>query len=322
VTAKLPPLSAIRAFEAAARHRSFTRAAEELGMTQAAVSYQIRLLEDRVGTPLFKRLPRQVTLTDAGLRLAPAVTEAFETLRSAFDGVGANVDHRLAVSVLPTIAAHWLVPRLGRFQAAHPQIALQLDTSNDVVDFTRDAFDLAIRSGLGDWPDLEAHPLMGSHFTPVCSPQLLQGRQVAAPADILALPLIGPGDPWWKEWFAAAGLGPVDVSDRPGPTLYTQQFEGMAAMAGQGVALVNPHFFAADIAAGKLVQLFDLVVEAKRGYWLVYPKARRRSPKIRAFRDWVLAEAARDAEAARQGGPRIPTGAERPADPVARPSGG
>ena len=233
MTAKLPPLSAIRAFEAAARHRSFTRAAEELGMTQAAVSYQIRLLEDRVGTPLFKRLPRQVALTDAGLRLAPAVTEAFETLRSAFDGVGANVDHRLAVSVLPTIAAHWLVPRLGRFQAAHPQIALQLDTSNDVVDFTRDAFDLAIRSGLGDWPDLEAHPLMGSHFTPVCSPQLLQGRQVAAPADILALPLIGPGDPWWKEWFAAAGLGPVDVSDRPGPTLYTQQFEGMAAMAGR-----------------------------------------------------------------------------------------
>jgi LysR family glycine cleavage system transcriptional activator len=301
LTARLPPLSAVRAFEAAARHRSFTRAAEELGMTQAAVSYQIRLLEDRLGTPLFRRLPRQVALTEAGLRLAPGVTEAFELLRSAFEGVGAAADHSLAMSVLPTLAAQWLVPRLGRFQAAHPGIAVQVDTSNEVVDFGRDEFDLAIRSGLGEWPGLEVHFLLASHFTPVCSPGLLQGREVAEPADILALPLIGPGDPWWKEWFAAAGLGAVEVSGRPGPTLYTQHFEGMAAVAGQGVALVNPHFFAADIAAGRLVQLFDLVVEAKRGYWLVYPKARRRSPKIRAFRDWILAEAALDRETARAG---------------------
>jgi LysR family glycine cleavage system transcriptional activator len=322
VTTKLPPLAAIRAFEAAARHQSFTRAAAELGMTQAAVSYQIRLLEDRIGAPLFRRLPRQVALTEAGRRLAPAVTQAFEALRSAFEGIGPAVDRRLTMSVLPTFAAHWLVPRLGRFQAAHPQIAVQLDTSNDVVDFSRDEFDLAIRSGLGDWPDLEAHCLLASHFTPVCSPQLLQGREVSTPADILALPLIGPGDPWWKEWFAAAGLGAVDISDRPGHTLPNQQFEGMAAMAGQGVALVNPRFFAADLAAGRLVQLFDLVVEAERSYWLVYPKARRRSPKIRAFRDWILAEAMRDAEVARQGYPRVRAWAGRPADPSQRRAGG
>ena len=321
MTAKLPPLAAIRAFEAAARHQSFTRAAAELGMTQAAVSYQIRLLEDRIGAPLFRRLPRQVALTEAGRRLAPAVTEAFEALRSAFEGIGPAVDKRLTMSVLPTFAAHWLVPRLGRFQAAHPQIAVQLDISNDVVDFSRDEFDLAIRSGLGDWPDLEAHCLLASHFTPVCSPQLLQGGEVSTPADILALPLIGPGDPWWKEWFAAAGLGAVDLSDRPGHTLPNQQFEGMAAMAGQGVALVNPRFFAADLAAGRLVQLFDLVVEAERSYWLVYPKARRRSHKIRAFRDWILAEAACDAEVARQGCPRILAWAGRPADPPQRRAG-
>jgi LysR family glycine cleavage system transcriptional activator len=314
VNAKLPPLAAIRAFEAAARHQSFTRAAEELGMTQAAVSYQIRLLEDRLGAPLFRRLPRQVVLTDAGRQLAPAVTEAFEALRAAFEGVGRTVDNRLSISVIPTVAAQWLVPRLGRFQEAHPGIAVHIEASNDVIDLTRDGFDLAIRSGTGTWPGLEAHLLIGSRFTPVCSPALLQGRDVRTPADVLNLPLIGPGDPWWTEWFAAAGLGAVDVSDRPGPTLHTQHFEGMAAMAGQGVALVNPHFFAADIAAGRLVQLFDLVVEADRSYWLVYPSGRRRSPKIRAFRDWALAEAARDAQASQQATQRGQGRASRGAD--------
>ena len=294
VLSKLPPLSAIRAFEAAARHQSFTRAAEELGMTQAAVSYQIKVLEDRVGTSLFARLPRQVALTEAGGQLAPAITEAFELLHAAFEGVGANVDSVLTMSVLPTIAAHWVVPRLGRFQAAYPQIVVEVDTDQDVVDFTRDGVDLGIRSGLGNWPGLEAHRLLPSHFTPVCSPRLLEGRIMAKPADLLALPLIGPGDSWWGEWFSAAGLPGVSLSDRRGPTLHTQQFEGMAAIAGQGVALVNPYFFADDIAAGRLVQVFDLVLEAQRSYWVVYPKARRRSPKIRAFRDWILEEAARE----------------------------
>jgi LysR family glycine cleavage system transcriptional activator len=287
-------LSAIRAFEAAARHQSFTRAAEELGMTQAAVSYQIKVLEDRLGTQLFARLPRQVALTDAGRQLAPAITEAFELLHAAFEGVGENVNSVLTMSVLPTIAAHWLVPRLGRFQAAHPQIAVEVDTDHSVVDFTRDGVDLGIRSGLGDWPGLEAHRLLPSHFTPVCSPGLLRNRVVSTPADLLQLPLIGSGDPWWGEWFEAAGLPNVDLPDRRGPTLHTQQFEGMAAMAGQGVALVNPYFFAEDLASGRLVQPFDIVVQARRSYWLVYPKARRRSAKTRAFRDWILEEASRE----------------------------
>jgi LysR family glycine cleavage system transcriptional activator len=304
VSPKLPPLNAIRAFEAAARHGSFTRAAEELGMTQAAVSYQIKMLEDRVGTPLFARLPRQVVLTEAGRKLAPGVSEAFGMLAAAFDGVGRNVDTTLSMSVLPTVAAHWLVPRLGRFQAQHPEIVVEIDTSHDVVDFGRDDFDLGIRSGLGDWAGLEAHRLLPSHFTPVCSPALLQGREIAEPADLLSLPLIGPGDPWWGDWFAAAGLGTPDLSERRGPTLHTQQFEAMAAMTGQGVALVNPYFFAAEIAAGRLIQLFDLVVEAKRSYWLVYPKARRRLPKVRAFRDWIMEEAAREARE-REASPRL-----------------
>ncbi|HEY8381744.1 MAG TPA: transcriptional regulator GcvA [Microvirga sp.] len=291
---KLPPLTAVRAFEAASRHLNFTKAAEELGMTQAAVSYQIKMLEDRVGTALFVRLPRQVALTPAGARLAPQVTEAFEMLQAAFAHTGKVVDNVLSLSVLQTIASQWLVPRLGRFQMTHPQFAVQLDASHHMVDFGRDEFDLGIRSGRGDWPGLEAHLLLPSHFTPLCSPSLLQDVEIRSPADILKLPLLGPQDPWWPQWFEEAGVGPVDLSDRPDNSLRTQQFEGMAAMAGQGVALVNPFFFAADLAAGRLVQIFDLVVKADRDYWLVYPTSRRRSPKIRAFCEWILDEASRD----------------------------
>lgn len=292
--AKLPPMSAVRAFEAAARHQSFTRAAEELGMTQAAVSYQIKALEDRVGVPLFVRKPRSVALTPAGQRLAPAVSEAFDLLRKAFGAASRTVDTVLSLSVLPTIASHWLVPRLGRFQIAHPQFAVQLDASLTVVDFSQGEFDLAIRSGTGEWPDLDAHYFLPSHFTPMCSPGLLEGFALTGPADILKLPILSPSDPWWPTWFRAAGAGDIDLSDRLDHTFGTQTFEGMAAIAGQGVALLNPFFFAGDLAAGRLVQIFDLVVTADRSYWLVHPKSRR-APKIQAFVEWALEEARRDA---------------------------
>jgi LysR family glycine cleavage system transcriptional activator len=293
---RLPPLSAIRVFEAAARHQSFTRAAEELGMTQAAVSYQVKLLEERIGAQLFTRLPRRVTLTDVGRRLAPSVSDAFEILKAAFAALGNAVDNVLSLTVLPTIAAHWLVPRLGRFQLAHPRLAVQLDTSVHVSDLLRGDYDIGIRSGLGDWPGLEAHYLFPSRFTPLCSPALAKAAEIRSPADILKLPLIGPSDRWWTEWFAAAGLGEVDLSDRPDNSLGSQQFEGMAATAGLGVAMLNPFFFAEELASGRLVQLFDLVLEDERGYWLVYAKARRRQSKIQAFRDWAVGEAARDTE--------------------------
>jgi LysR family transcriptional regulator, glycine cleavage system transcriptional activator len=289
---RLPPLSAIRAFEAAARHQSFTRAARELGMTQAAVSYQIRLLEDRVGTPLFLRFPRHVELTSAGRQLATPVTEALEGLEAAFQSFDRTAGGVLSLSVLPTIAAYWLVPRLAGFRQANPDLAVRLDTSNDVIDFHSEDADMAIRSGLGTWPGLEAHRLLPSRFTPVLSPILLNGRRLMDPAELLDLPLLGPTDPWWQQWFEAAGLGLVDLSNRPDDALGTQQFEGLAAMAGQGVALVNPAFFQAEIQSGRLVQPFSLVVEAQRSYWLVYPRAKRRLTKIKAFRDWVLAEAA------------------------------
>ncbi len=289
-------MSAVRVFEAAARHQSFTRAAEELGMTQAAVSYQIKMLEDRIGAPLFVRLPRQVTLTAKGRQLAPAVTEAFEALRAAFAGVEETVQTILSLTTLTTFAANWLIPRLGRFQQLHPDIAVRIEVSGQVVDFAQSEFDIAIRSGNGDWPGLEAHLLFPNLFTPVCSPDLIRGVEIKDPADILNFPIISPGDPWWRDWFEAAGVKNVDLSRHPDNSLGVQQFEGMAAMAGQGFALINPYFFPGDLAAGRLVQPFDLLATSERGYWLVYPKARRRSHKIEAFRDWVLNEVARDAE--------------------------
>jgi LysR family glycine cleavage system transcriptional activator len=289
-------MSAVRVFEAAARHQSFTRAAEELGMTQAAVSYQIKMLEDRIGAPLFNRLPRQVTLTAKGRQLAPAVTEAFETLRNAFAGVEAMVQSVLSISTLTTFASNWLVPRLGRFQQLHPNIAVQINVSGQVVEFGQTDFDLAIRSGNGDWPGVEAHLLFPNLFTPVCSPELIRGVTLKEPSDILRFPIISPNDPWWQDWFLAAGVQDFDPSQRPDNYLGAQQFEGMAAMAGQGFALINPYFFPGDLATGRLVQPFDLLATSERGYWLVYPKARRRSAKIEAFRDWVLSEVAGDAE--------------------------
>lgn len=293
---KLPPMSAVRVFEAAARHQSFTRAAEELGMTQAAVSYQIKILEDRVGAPLFIRLPRQVTLTAKGKKLAPAVTEAFEALRNAFVDVEEVVQSSLSITTLSTFASNWLVPRLGRFRQLHPNIAVQISVSTEMVEFAQSEFDIGIRSGTGDWPGLETHCLFPNQFIPVCSPELLQGVELREPLDILKLPLISPSDPWWQDWFAAAGVKNADLSRHPDNSLGVQQFEGMAAIAGQGVALINPFFFPDDLASGRLVKPFDLLATTDRSYWLVYPKARRRSAKVEAFRDWVLSEVAGDSE--------------------------
>jgi LysR family glycine cleavage system transcriptional activator len=162
MTIPLPPLAAIRCFEAAARHQSFTRAAEELGMTQAAVSYQIKLLEDRVGGPLFIRGTRGVTLTEMGRQLAPSITEAFAQLRGAFSLLRETAENVLNITALETFTTNWLVPRLGSFQVAHPEIAVRLDASGRIVDFTREEFDVGIRSGDGKWPGLVSHGLLSA----------------------------------------------------------------------------------------------------------------------------------------------------------------
>jgi LysR family transcriptional regulator, glycine cleavage system transcriptional activator len=290
---QLPPLAAVRAFEAAARHGSFTKAANELGMTQAAVSYQIKVLEDRIGAPLFLRKPRQIALTDVGQRLAPAVSDAFELLSAAYAAARTGARGTLVISTLATFAANWLARRLGSFQIAHPSLAVRLETADHMVDFSREEVDIGIRSGDGNWPGLAIHRLFNADFTPMLSPKLLASDgPVETPADLLSLPLLDPGDPWWAHWFAAANVPVESLESRPGASLGAQTYEGNAAIAGRGVAILTPAFFADELADGRLVRPFDLVCTDGHAYWLVYPETRRNAPKIAVFRDWILAELA------------------------------
>jgi len=291
--APLPPLQAVRVFEAVARHLSFTKAAKELGMTQAAVSYQVKLLEERIGAPLFLRRPRQIELTEPGQRLAPAVSEAFAILGQAYAAARGGADGLLCVTTVLTFASNWLAQHLGAFQIAHPALAVRLDTSSRLTDFAREDVDIAIRSGGGKWPGLEAHKLLDADFTPMLSPKLAASiGGVKDPADLLRLPILDPGDIWWAQWFEAAGVRSHDLARRPGSSMGAQAYEANAAMAGHGVAILTRALFKAEIADGRLVQPFDLVGDDGHAYWLVYPTARRNVPKIRAFRDWILAEIA------------------------------
>jgi LysR family glycine cleavage system transcriptional activator len=289
--AQLPPLAAIRVFEAAARHLSFTEAAAELGMTQAAVSYQIKVLEERAGTPLFLRQPRRVALTEAGQKLAPAVSRAFALIGEAYASVRGGADGVLTVSTLLTFASNWLAQHLGLFQLAHPALAVRVDTSNRVVDFAREDIDVAIRSGGGNWPGMETHMLFRADFTPVLSPKLAASiGGVKEPADLLKLPILDPGDIWWKQWFEAAGVDADELANRPGTSMGAQAYEANAAIAGQGVAIVTRALFKVELGDGRLIQPFDLVGDDGHAYWLVYPTGRRNVPKIRVFREWILAE--------------------------------
>ncbi len=293
---QIPPLAAIRVFEAAARHLSFTRAAEELGMTQAAVSYQIRVLEEKLGAKLFLRQPRELALTRLGARLASPTTEAFELLRKTFappEGAPAT----LAISSVTSLAANWLSQRLGRFQIEHPGLAVRLGSTDSVIDFQREDFDVAIRFGKGVWPGLEAYKLLDFDFSPMLAPQLM--ADVTQPADLLRLPLIHSNDPNWGCWMSAAGVDYPRLVPIPGIALGTQINEGRAAIAGQGVALLTPRFFRFELATGTLVQPFSNVATNGSAYWLVHPEGYRTRPAIRQFRRFLLDEIAKeDAEMA------------------------
>jgi LysR family glycine cleavage system transcriptional activator len=289
---RLPPLSAVKVFEAAARHENFTRAAAELGMTQAAVSYQIRLLEDRLGISLFLRSNRRVTLSEAGRRAAPLVTRAFDTLADAFGSVLAEDENVLAISTTQTFASNWIAPRLGAFQLARPELAVRLHTENRVIDFAREEIDVAIRSsaGPGEWPGLKAHFMFRLHSTPMSTPDFRDLQGIAIPQDMLRVPRLTPDDIWWTAWLREAGLPVPDEGATAGIRFDAQAMEGQAALSGAGVAMMTPLFWRAELASGRLVQLFEPVSVSETAYWLVYPEHRRNQAKIRAFRDWILAE--------------------------------
>jgi LysR family transcriptional regulator, glycine cleavage system transcriptional activator len=288
---RLPPLSAVRVFESAARHENFTQAGAELGMTQAAVSYQIRLLEERLGLPLFARARGRVTLTEAGRRIAPLVGSAFETLEEAFSGLVADDQGLLSVSTAQTFATTWLAPRVGAFQVKHADLAVRLSTDNRLVDFSAGEFHAAVRIGRGGWPGLKCHFLFRLAFSPICSAELARRHRLERPEQLLHLPRLSPADDWWSEWFARAGVALPDGGQSGGLVLDNQVIEANAAFAGAGVAMMTPMFWRGELESGRLVQPFPLVHVTDRSHWLVYPEARRTQPKIVALRDWLLAEA-------------------------------
>lgn len=287
----LPPLAAIRAFEAAARQGSFTAAGAELGMTQAAVSYQIKVLEDRTGLPLFRRKARGVTLTADGARLAERAGEAFEILRQAFAEMQRARDETLVISVLPTMAQQVLAPRLGSFQIAHPAITTRVEVESRVVDLVAGEATVAIRAGRGGWPGLAAHLLLPGSYAPMISPAFVAryGRP-ERPADLLVLPRIDEADEGWAGWFRAAGVDPPGTEARGGTLFGTQSLTARAAIAGHGACLLNPRLFRDELARGDLIQPFDTLWTEEFSMYLVYPERRRNVPAIRAFRDWILAE--------------------------------
>ena len=292
MSSRLPPLAAIRAFEAAARLLSFTRAAEELAMTQAAVSYQIKVLEERVGSPLFVRRPRQVELTETGHILAKSAMDAFRILADGYETARAGGLGTLSISTIPTFAANWLALHLVSFQMAHPGIAVRLDTSDRIVDLTAENVDIAIRSAVrGEWPGLVSHKFLPAKFAPMLSPSLAKTIDIRAPADLLKLPLIDARDPWWQMWFTAAGVDAREnLAARPHNELGSQAYIGRAAVAGHGVAILTRAMFKMELDSGSLVQPFKLIANDDYAFWLVYPESRRNVPKIRAFRDWILEE--------------------------------
>ncbi len=292
-------LGAIRVFEAAARLKSFTRAADELGVTQAAVSWQVKSLEQRLGQPLFVRKVREVDLTPAGERLARAATESMGLLRAALSDLVEADQGVLAITTMQSLANHWLAARLGAFQLAHPMIAVRLEGSHVLRDLGRNEADLGLRAGNGDWPGLAAHFLMPFVQTALCSPEFLARHgPFERPADLLAAPRIGASREW-EVWFRAAGVTPPQGPEAPRLEADAQSIEVASALAGQGLAVGSPIFFAAEIASGRLVQPFDIAPHYGGGYWLVYPQERRRVRKIAAFRDWILEAVAADPSIAR-----------------------
>jgi LysR family glycine cleavage system transcriptional activator len=292
---RLPPLAAVRVFEAAARHENFTTAAAELGMTQAAVSYQIRLLEERLGVPLFRRERRRVVLTDAGRRAAAPVGRAFDAIDAAFAQLRTEDEGMLTISTSQTFANTWLAWRLGGFQMQQPDMAVRLAVNDALVDFATDEVDVAIRAGIGPWEGLAADLLLSIDFTPMCSPAFLARHGgPTAPADLLRLPMISPHDPWWPWWLREAGVAVPEGVVLPGVRMDSQANEGNAAMAGQGVAMLTPFFWRNDLAEGRLVRLFDQTSTRGFAYWLVTPEHRRGVPKVKRFREWLLAEVQAD----------------------------
>ncbi|MEM7222548.1 MAG: transcriptional regulator GcvA [Pseudomonadota bacterium] len=294
---RIYPLNALRAFEAAARHLSFVKAADELHVTPAAISHQVKSLEDFLGVQLFRRLPKGLLLNDVGQLILPDLRDGFARLDRAMERVrDSDARAPLSISVAPAFAAKWLVPRLERFNSAFPGIDVRISARLAVIDFQRDAFDAAIRLGRGVYEGLHTTKLFDEFVTPMCSPRLLEGdAPLRRPDDLQAHALIHddsldfhPTAPKWPAWLKAAAATEVDAAR--GAHFSHPDHSLQAAIDGAGVALGWTHLAAADLAAGRLVAPFDLALPMGLGFYLVCPEGHVERPNVAKFRHWILEE--------------------------------
>lgn len=289
---KLPPLNSLRSFEAAARQGSFTRAAEELHVTQAAVSQQVRQLEEYLGSPLFERKPRGIELTTLGRRYFLRVSEALGEISRATQAASVQRDQTLMVSTMGSFAAGWLLPRLTRFHQRHPEVVVRLEMTLTLVDLQVSDVDAAIRYGLGAWPGLEIEFLLHESMFPVCSPEVaarLDPNDVLGSIERVPLLYDFEENEDWSMWLAAAGY----PGERPelAPPFADSTVLVRAAVEGQGLVLTRGELTFEERQSGRLVRPFDAEVPCVYSYYLVYPDATRSNPAFQSFREWLLEEA-------------------------------
>jgi len=292
---RLPNLNALKAFEAAARHLSFTKAAAELNVTQGAVSHQVQALEEQLGLLLFRRMNRRLALTEAGRAYLPALSEAFDRIAEATKRLGRDRSAGpLKVSTMPSFASRWLLPRLAKLRKAAPELEIMISATPALVDLHDDQFDVAIRFGVGSYPDLAETFLMGDAVVPVCAPALL--ATLRSPADLAQHTLlhdeVGPREQGvdWARWLGIAGVSGIDV--KRGPIFSDSSFVVQAAIAGEGVGLGRLSLCHDDLVAGRLVQPFGPVAPIAMTYRLLTAPEKTAWPKVERFRAWILSEIA------------------------------
>ena len=294
MTGRLPPLNALRAFEAAARHLSFTKAAEELFVTQAAVSHQIKTLEEWLGLKLFRRLNRRLLLTEEGQAYMGPVRDALSSIIAATDSLRASENEGLlTVSAMTSFAATWLLPRIPKFGRKFPDIDIRVDVREDITDFARDGVDVALRYGGGSYPGMDSVWFLAEEAFPVCAPALVEAgpHPLRTPEDLRHHTLIRDfTEDLWGRWLDLAGVSDIPYGHGPSFNLLNLAID--AAVAGDGVALGRSAIVAGALADGRLVQPFDLVMPSENAYFFVCPEETANRPKIQLFRDWIIKEAA------------------------------
>ena len=286
---RLPPLNSLKSFEAAGRLLSFTRAANELNVTQAAVSHQIKVIEDFLGLSLFIRYPRKLALTEQGKLLLPEVIEAFDKVSNAIGAISQESSSKMiSVRLAPSFAAKWLSPRLKYFWLQHPEIDLCLYHAHPAVEFDREQIDIAVTYGKGDWPGVVADPILSLDFYPVCTPAFMSNdRPLSNINNLRYYSLLHDANyECWSDWLKLAGLEQINANK--GTIIDDTNVLIQAAVDGQGVALGSSTFVQDLLDSGRLIKPFDITLVNEFAYYVVCPEAHLKNPSVQAFKDWLL----------------------------------